>query len=206
MLHVLAFNLTLFFKLHFAWNWFFECFRLVLFAGWFSDGFWGRNQGCCRHSEDFWKFSLLLPFSHDLGFKNRVFKTKVKISCSRWKLSIKHNYKPPSGLLKTIRLLTHDLEMTLTETLDLDLEFQDKNETSVTQVFSNGMTWFQQSQEGNKTSSSISVMACLTGCKTDADETPTYAYAKSCLITDGGLKTDTNTIHSEIDLIFIFRN
>ena len=101
------------------------------------------------------------------------------MSCSWWKISMKHIYIPPSGLLGTIRLLTHELAVILTETLDLDLEFQDKNETSVTQVFSNGMTWFQQSQEGNKTSSSISVMACLTGCKTDTDETPTYAYAKS---------------------------
>ena len=35
-------------------------------------------------------------------------------------------------------------------------------------------------------------MACLMGCKTDTDETPTYAKCKELLITDGGLKTDTN--------------
>ena len=53
---------------------------------------------------------------------------------------MEHIYIPPSGLLGTIRPLTHDLAVILTKTLDLDLGFQDKTETSVTQVFPNEMT------------------------------------------------------------------
>jgi len=53
---------------------------------------------------------------------------------------MEHIYIPPSGLLGTIRPLTHDLAVILTKTLDLDLGFQDKNKTSVTQAHSNDMT------------------------------------------------------------------
>ena len=83
-------------------------------------------------------------------------------------------------MLKTIRLLTHDLAMILTETLYLDLEFQDKNETSVTQGF---FKWYDlipaKPRREQRPAPPFSVMACLVGCKTDTDETPINAYAKS---------------------------
>ena len=95
------------------------------------------------------------------------------------KITMKHMYIPPSGLLGTHWTWTHDLAVILTQnprpkTWDL----KTKIKTNMTQ-FHCGMTWSSKAKKGTKTSPPFSFMACLAGCKTDTNETPTYAYAKS---------------------------
>ena len=102
------------------------------------------------------------------------------------KISMKHIYIPPSSLLGTHGPLTHDLAMTFDrnprpKTLDFKTKQNKRDTSSLTD-----MTLSSKAKKGTRTSSSISFMACLMECKTDIDETPTYAYAKSFLITDGG--------------------
>jgi len=62
---------------------------------------------------------LIFAVSHDLEFKKQSFLNQGINELQLMKNIKEHGYIPPSGLLETIGLQTHDFEMILTETLNL---------------------------------------------------------------------------------------
>lgn len=84
--------------------------------------------------KNFENFLIFLQNCHDLGFKNRVFKSKVNMSCIWWKYqwNIFTNLPLACWALMDFWLMT--LQWHLTETLDLRLWTPRQNKTSVTQA------------------------------------------------------------------------
>jgi len=95
------------------------------------------------------------------------------------KITMKHMYIPPSGLLGTHWPWLMTLKWFWLKTLDLRPGTSRQKQK---QVWLNYIVVWPdpaKPRREQRPAPPFSVMACLVGCKIDTDETPNYAYAKS---------------------------